>query len=332
MTTTRSRSSAPRRSRKEELLIEYGFGPEPRHFHKLDERWVQDYDWRIKPATGPYNISRLEKGQFIEFKRNPRTGGATRTKYFANRYNVDTIRVTVIRDTNVAWEYFLNGELDWFPLVLAELLARKGGRRAVRQGLRPQDQVLHRQSRSRRRACGSTWTTRSSRTSNVRLGLAHAMNVDLMLKTVLRGDYERLKGHYEGYGDYSNPAVQALPFDLAKADEHFKAAGWTTRGPDGIRIKDGQRLAFSVTYGTRRAHGTARRAARGSEESRHRAQLAAAGSSATFKQIQREEAPDRVDGVGRRARRRSSGSTIIPRTRTSRRPTTSRTPTIRSST
>ena len=67
---------------------------------------------------------------------------------------------------------------------------------------------------------------------------------------MLRGDYERLNGHYEGYGEYSNPAIKARPFDLAKANEYFKAAGLTTRGPDGIRVKDGQRLAFSVVYGT----------------------------------------------------------------------------------
>jgi microcin C transport system substrate-binding protein len=85
---------------------------------------------------------------------------------------------------------------------------------------------------------------------NVRLGLAYSMNVELMLKTVLRGDYERLKSQYDGYGEYSNPKIVPQPFDLAKADEYFNAAGFTTRGPDGIRTKNGQRLSVRLSYAT----------------------------------------------------------------------------------
>ena len=34
------------------------------------------------------------------------------------------------------------------------------------------------------------------------------------------------------------------------ASEYFDAAGWTQRGPDAIRIKQGQRLAVTISYGT----------------------------------------------------------------------------------
>ncbi|TBR26250.1 ABC transporter substrate-binding protein, partial [bacterium] len=83
----------------------------------------------------------------------------------------------------------------------------------------------------------------------VRLGFQHSMNVDKVLKTVLRGDYERLNSNAEGYGNATDKTVKARPFDLALAEEHFKKAGWAQRGPDGIRVKDGQRLSARVTYG-----------------------------------------------------------------------------------
>ena len=35
-----------------------------------------------------------------------------------------------------------------------------------------------------------------------------------------------------------------------KAREYLEAAGWRDRGPDGILVKDGQRLSLRVTYGT----------------------------------------------------------------------------------
>src|SRR5690606_29313641 len=52
----------------------------------------------------------------------------------------------------------------------------------------------------------------------------------------------------EGYGDYSNPAIRARPFDLALADRYFDAAGWQQRGPDGVRVRGGERLSLRVTY------------------------------------------------------------------------------------
>ena len=83
------------------------------------------------------------------------------------------------------------------------------------------------------------------------MGLAHAMNMRRVLEhrvsRRLRAASQRLQGSYWGY---TNPTVRALPFDLAKANEYFDAAGWTERGPDGIRMKDGQRLAVTISYGT----------------------------------------------------------------------------------
>jgi peptide/nickel transport system substrate-binding protein len=43
--------------------------------------------------------------------------------------------------------------------------------------------------------------------------------------------------------------VPRIPFDLQAADETLERAGWR-RGPDGIRVKDGQRLEFTIAIGT----------------------------------------------------------------------------------
>ena len=83
---------------------------------------------------------------------------------------------------------------------------------------------------------------------NVRYAIAHALNIDKVINTVLHGDYERLQTAHEGYGDYSNPDIRAREFDLDKANRLLNDAGWNTRGPDGIRQKDGQRLSIRVTY------------------------------------------------------------------------------------
>jgi microcin C transport system substrate-binding protein len=231
----------------DELLFFYGLKPTPRHFHKLDERWVEDYNWRIPPGTGPYQVSRIEKGQFVEFKRVANWWG-DKQRYFQHRYNVDTIRLTVIRDQNVAWEYFLRGEIDSFNVVFPNFWHEKAQGELFDKGYIEKIKFY---TENPMPSYG-LWLNMDDpllADHNVRLGLHHSVNVDLLLSGLLRGDYERLKQHYEGYGDYTNPNIEPRPFDLAMADEYFRAAGWSQRGADGIRVKDGRRLSFTVSYG-----------------------------------------------------------------------------------
>ncbi len=233
---------------REELLYEYGLNPTPRHFHKLDENWVQDYNWRSEPGTGAYRISRVEKGQFVEFGRNEDWWGNDK-RYLAKRFNPDTVRVTVIRDMNVAWEYFLRGEIDAFPVLMPRFWHEKAQGEPFDNGYINRIKFYT----DTPQPSAGLWLNTDDPVladRNVRLGLAHAMNIDLLLSTVLRGDYERLKTHHDGYWDYSNPNIQPREFDLQMADEYLDAAGFPNRGPDGIRMRDGQRLSLRVVYST----------------------------------------------------------------------------------
>jgi microcin C transport system substrate-binding protein len=233
---------------REEIMYEYSMAPYPRQFHKLDEHWVENYNWRIPPVTGPYRVSRIEKGQFVEFKRVDNWWGDN-NKYFAHRYNPDTIRVSVIRDTNVAWEYFLRGELDSFYVVQPNFWHEKAQGELFDKGY-IEKITFYTDSPQPSQGMWLNQDDPLLKDRNIRLGLAYSMNVDLMLSTILRGDYERLKQHYDGYWDYTDPSIQPRPFDLAKADEYFNAAGFTKRGPDGIRVRGNERLSFNVVYYT----------------------------------------------------------------------------------
>ena len=229
-----------------ELLFDVAINPVPKHFHKLDKNWVENYNWLTEPNTGPYQISEIRKGQYIEFKRKD-NWWANDKKYFRYRFNVEYVRIKVIRDLNVAYNYFVKGELDTFPLVMPRFWYKKAQGPVYDNGyigrikfyndvpqpaqglfLNEDDPILA--------------------DRNVRYGLAYSMNFDKVLKTVLRGDYERKQTENEGYGDYSNRAIRARPFDLEQANEYFCKAGWCNRGPDGVRIKDGQRLSLRISY------------------------------------------------------------------------------------
>ena len=232
----------------DELMYEYSVGVVPKHFHKLDKDWVSVYNWRIEPNTGPYQISEVRKGKYIEFKRDPNWWANDR-KYYRHRFNPDKIRVKVVRDYNIEFQHFLRGDTDTFSLVMPQFWHEKATGPEFDNGyiarywfyndvpqpaagmfLNEDDPVL--------------------KDRNVRLALAYAMNFDRVIRTVLRNDYSRMQTFNEGFGDYDNRSIKARGFDLAKAREYLEAAGWRDRGPDGILVKDGRRLSLRVTYGS----------------------------------------------------------------------------------
>jgi len=231
-----------------DLMYEYGISVVPKHFHKLDENWVSDFNWKIEPNTGPYQIAEVRKGKYIVFKRDPNWWANDR-KYYRHRFNPDKIVIKVIRDPNVAFQHFLKGATDTFGLVMPQFWHEKATGPQFDNGYVGRYWFYNDLPQP---AAGMFLNEDDAllKDRNVRLGLAHAMNFDRVIRTVLRGDYSRMQTFNEGYGEYDNTSIRARDFDLAKATEYLEAAGWHERGPDGILVKNGQRLSLRVTYGT----------------------------------------------------------------------------------
>ena len=230
-----------------EMHASYGIGPQPRHFHVLDDDWVANTNWRIEPNTGPYQITKVRKGKYIEMTRKADWWGDD-LKYFRHRFNPDKIRVRVIRDPNVAFQYFLKGALDTYGLVLPQYWHDKATGEAFDDGYIVKYWFYNEQPEASGMYLNMADPILADKL--VRYGIAHSMNFDHVISTVLRNDYERLPTFQFGFGDYDNHDIVPREFDLEKADHYFDAAGFDTRGGDGIRVRDeGQRLSFQVTYG-----------------------------------------------------------------------------------
>jgi microcin C transport system substrate-binding protein len=230
-----------------DLLYYTNIVPVPRHFHKLDENWVIDYNWLMEPYTGPYTISTVSKGKFVEFTRNE-DWWAKDYRYFKNRYNVDKIRISVIRDIQTSFNHFLKGELDTFWMVWPDYWHDKARGSSYDAGYIHKIQFYNEAPQS---IAGLLLNVDVEIFSdqNVRYGFAHSLNVQKVIDTLLRGDYEREDTAFSGYSNYTNGDIVARKFDLDKADEYFNTAGWGQRGPDGIRAKDGQRFSVNLPYG-----------------------------------------------------------------------------------
>jgi len=233
---------------KIDLHYYYGIPAIPRHFHVLDEKWVTDFNWLIEPNTGPYIISDVDKGKSLTLKRK-KDWWANDQRYMQNRYNVDEVRFTVIRDDETAFQHFLLGELDTYSLAVPSYWHDKATGEAFDKGYINKIWFYNDIPRS---PFGFYLNQDKEifKDIRVRYGLSHALNIDGMIKTLMRGDYQRLHTFHTGYGDYSNTEIRARSFDLAAAEKYFNEAGWQHRGDDGILVKDGMRLSIRITYGS----------------------------------------------------------------------------------
>jgi microcin C transport system substrate-binding protein len=233
---------------KEELHYYYGLTPTPKYFYKkITANWVKNYNWKIIPNTGPYQISEIKKGKKVTFKKKQNWWAKDRPLN-KNRYNVNKVVLKVIRDVNIAYKHFEKGELDSFGLVQPEFWHNKAKGYLYDNGYLEKFVFYNDTPRS---STGLFLNTASPllKDKNIRIALAHSLNFDRVIKTILRGDYERLNAFHTGYGEFSNPNIKARAFDLAKSNTLLDQSGWSHRDGGGIRIKNDKRLSIDLVYG-----------------------------------------------------------------------------------
>ncbi len=233
---------------RDELHARVALSPTPRHFYKDMTNFVQKYNWEIAPNTGPYQISKIKKGKSITFKRK-KDWWAKDLRFFKNRFNVDKVRYTVIRDINLQWEHFKKGKLDFFAITIPLFWHDKATGPLFDKGY---IKKLWFYTGNPQPSTG-LWLNKDNpilKEHKVRLGIAHSLAIDKVNEQVLRGDYQRKHTMQSGFGDYTNTELRARAYDLDKANAYFDQAGWQNWGDDGIRVKDGKRLSVSITYGT----------------------------------------------------------------------------------
>ncbi len=229
-----------------DLYLKLGLGPIPEHyFGALDNEFTTRYNWAVVPNTGAYQISDFKKGRFVRFKRKQNWWAADK-QYFKNRFNVDTVQFTVIRDFNLQWEYFKKGRLDAFGMTLPKYWHVKSKTPVIENGYVDRIWFFNDQEHPSR----GMWLNQDKeifKDERLRQAFGHAMNVDKVINTVLRGDYFRLPQAFYGYGNYTDYTISPRSYDITKVETLMKEAGWQ-RGNDGVWEKGGQRFSVKVTY------------------------------------------------------------------------------------
>ncbi|MFP6793909.1 MAG: extracellular solute-binding protein [Pseudomonadales bacterium] len=221
-------------------------------FRELGEDYVERYQWRFQTTTAPYLLDdkNLKKGRSVTFTRD-KDWWAKDKKHWRYRFNMDKIHLAVIRDTSKHFEAFKRGDIDQFSLSLAEYWYEKlpDDDQDVTSGYIQKSMFYNQHPRP----TFGMWINTSKELLNnkdIRVGIQHASNWDLVLEKFFRGDYSRMRTSSDGYGEFTHPTLQPREFDINNAQEAFARAGFVKRGSDGIlQNAAGQRLSFTFSTG-----------------------------------------------------------------------------------
>ena len=197
-------------------------------------------------------LENVDKGKSVTLVRQ-NDWWADQKRFFRYRFNPEKIKVSVIRDYNKAFEVFLKGGVDMFGLAKTEFWYDKlpDNHKLVQNGYLTKVTFFN-QTPPPSYALRINSQKPPFDDLNIRIGFHHAMNFDMVLEKIFRGDFVRMNTVADGYGGRSHPTLRAREFSVEKALEYFAKAGFKKRGGDGILINSsGQRLSVELLTGYR---------------------------------------------------------------------------------
>ena len=238
----------------DDLLYDLLVQPRPKHFYPngIPRDYVDAYQWVFEPTAGPYALASFTKGESLTFRKVKDWWGYAYA-YNKYRFNVDTIQYQVITGGNdIIRNYFYNGQIDTYGLIIPQEWADSQGRDPVKKG------YIDRQYMSYIPLQGVYGIVLNVKDPlfadvNVRRGLYYAIAIQKMIDTTLHGEYSRYQNigmaHVFGGQSFDDTAIRKPDFDPVKAGALFDKAGYSKFGQDGIRMNaQGARLSFELLY------------------------------------------------------------------------------------
>ena len=222
----------------------------PAFYSEYGADYEDRYQWRVPRHTGAYYVKEgdINKGVSIKLTR-AKDWWAKDKKYYRHRFNPDHIVYTVIRDENKAFELFRAGQLEAFFLTRPDYWYEKSEIPQVFDGYIERYKFYTQYPRVPRGIYMNVSRPKLD-DRNVRLGLQHALNWRMVIDVMFRGDFSRLQGFSQGFGEYTNPAIKARPYSVTRAREYFNQAGYSEEGSDGIlRKPSGEKLSVVLSFG-----------------------------------------------------------------------------------
>lgn len=176
-------------------------------------------------GTGPLLFREWTKGKQVVFERNP--------DYWGNPYYFSRVVFQYISNPNTVLEKVKKNEIDWAAIPEKDQYLTTKEHEKVKSG----EVVASEFAYPGYRYIGYNLKRPLFQDRKVRLALAHAVPLDQIIKTVLRGLAVPTTGPtIPGSSSYDS-SVEQIPYDLNKARALLDEAGWKDADNDGFREK-----------------------------------------------------------------------------------------------
>lgn len=212
-------------------VMQFARGTLPRHV--LAGRSIDaavDYN-RNPLGTGPYRVAEWKTGEYVALERVPAYWRG------AEYPRIRRLLFRFLPNTTTRVNQLKAGEVHLVPLVPWDKVRELRGVGALRL-----NQVL---------GNGYEHVTLNARhfpafgDVRVRRALAHAIDRELLVRTILDGLVTTVNGPIQPLSWAYEPDVVRYDHDPARARALLDSAGWRA-GPDGTRAKEGEPLAFTL--------------------------------------------------------------------------------------
>ena len=216
----------------------------PKHVFEKDRTDFNKHPYHRAPVgTGSYVFSEWKTGNYIELKRNKDYWGKDlKDPPFAYpKPSIDTLKYIVIKEQEVQLQAFKRGDLDYTSLTPDQFFANEELFRA--------DPTVGISRYSLPAYSYAVWNGRKPlfKDKRVREALSYALNRDEIIDQVYRGVGTRITGPFLPEADSYDRSLTARPFDLKKAADLFKEAGWTRNAAGKLVNDKGEAFAFTFS-------------------------------------------------------------------------------------
>ena len=212
-------------------LESWGAAIHPKHL--LDGKDVTKSPLSRAPiGTGPYRFVEWKSGEKLVLEANP--------DYYDGQPYIRRVVYRIIPDSSTQFLELQSGGLDFMGLTPIQY-STQTDTPAFRRGF----------NKYRYLSFGYSYLGYNLRKPlfqdiRVRQAIAHAIDKQELIDGVLLGLGRAATGPYKPDTWVYNPSVKNYPFDPAAARTLLEAAGWHDGDGDGVRERNGQRLAFTI--------------------------------------------------------------------------------------
>ena len=189
-------------------------------------KWAEIYN-RHPIGTGPFKFGNWKTNEYIRLIKNP--------GYFRGSPWLDSVVFRVLPDPLTLQLAFQTKQVDFWAV---EPWAVQGVENDKRFDLFSSAGNMY-------NYIGWNLERPMFQDLRVRKALAEAVNIPQMIKYILYGRGVQSTGIFTPKMWFFDPKVQPLPYDPKAAAALLDEAGWKV-GTDGIRVKDGKRLSFTL--------------------------------------------------------------------------------------